>query len=96
MSNVEPTPTKSMGLFPPLIQHALTIVSDPPAEAVAHFITQAHPKDASILAAAALNDCQYLLTFNTRHYHSDESAHVTVLTPARFLQRLRQVISFKE
>jgi len=83
----------ALPVFRALIQHALTIVPDPPAEAVAHFITQAHPKDASILAAAALNDCKYLLTFNTRHYRPDESAHMTVLTPARFLQRLRQVIS---
>jgi len=48
--------------------------------------------DVSILAAAVLNDCQYLLTFNTRHYRPDANVPVTVLTPGKFVQRLRQAV----
>jgi predicted nucleic acid-binding protein len=79
--------------FQALIQHALTFTPDPSAEEVARFLTQAHPEDASILASAMLNDCQYLVTFNTRHYYPDSSTPVTILTPGKFLQQLREAIS---
>ncbi|MBI3760580.1 MAG: hypothetical protein HY260_01780 [Chloroflexi bacterium] len=82
----------ALDMFRALIRQALTIVDDPPAEAVSRFLPQAHPEDAPILAAAALNDCPYLLTFNKRHYYPDKRTSVTVLTPGEFLQRLRAVI----
>jgi hypothetical protein len=83
----------ALGTFQALIQHALTFTSDPSPEDVSRFLTQAHPQDASILTAAALNDCHYLVTFNTRHYYPDSSTTVMVLTPGKFLQHLREVIS---
>jgi len=78
--------------FHTLVERALTIVPDPSTDALVFFSAQAHPEDASILAAAVLNDCQYLITFNTRHYFPDKNTHVIVCAPGRFLQRLRQVV----
>jgi len=80
--------------FRALSQYALKFMPDPPLDIVAQFVTQAHPEDAPILAAAVLNGCHYLLTFNIRHYRPNASISVVVLTPAKFLQRLRQVISW--
>ena len=83
---------EALGTFRALVQNAITIVDDPSTEEVARFSTQAHSEDASILTAAVLNDCQYLLTFNTRHYHPNAGVPLTILTPGKFLQRLRETL----
>jgi len=84
---------EALGTFHRLVEQVIRIVPDPPAEIVARFAGQAHPEDVSILTSAVLNECQYLLTFNTRHYFPTKDAPLVVLTPAKFMQRLRQAIS---
>lgn len=84
---------EALPVFRTLTEHALTIVPDPAKEEAARFLTQAHPEDASILAAAMMNECQYLLTFNTRHYRPAASTSLSVLTPGKFLQQFRRAVS---
>jgi predicted nucleic acid-binding protein len=55
--------------FRALVDHALEIFPDPSIDDVDRFADQAHPEDVSILTSAVLNNCQYLITFNTRHYY---------------------------
>jgi hypothetical protein len=49
-----------------LIGEAVTVVGDPPLDALEEFADQADTGDLPLLVAAAKNDCRYLLTFNVR------------------------------
>jgi hypothetical protein len=83
----------ALGRFQALIQHALTCVDDPAPDEVNRFAEQAHPEDASILTAAVLNGCQYLVTFNIRHYRPAPETPLTIITPGKFVQQIREVLS---
>lgn len=75
-----------------LVDRSLDVVSSPAPDQLAPFAGLADPKDRSILAAAVLNRCPWLVSFNVRHYqpgHSD----VTVLTPGEFIRRVRHLLS---
>lgn len=78
----------ALGRFQALVQHALTVVDDPSLLA-----DQAHPEDAAILTAAILNGCQYLVTFNSRHYHPAPEIPLTIITPGKLIQQIREVLS---
>ena len=67
----------------------MEVVSDPTASEIASFIGQADSDDVPILAAASINKCHYLLTFNVKHYRP-EAGTITVLRPGEFLLKLRQ------
>jgi hypothetical protein len=64
----------------------------PIPDQLAPFDGLADRQDQSILAAAVLNHCPWLVTFNVRHYqpgHSD----VTVLPPGEFIRKVRYLLS---
>ena len=83
----------ALSRFQVLVQHALTLVDDPSAQAVNQFVGQAHPEDAAILTAAILNGCQYLVTFNGRHYHPASEIPLAIITPGKLIQQIRKVLS---
>ncbi len=75
-----------------LVDRCLEIVPDPAPEQFVPFIGLADPKDMPILAAAVLNRCPWLASFNVRHYrpgHPD----IAVLPPGAFIQRVRHLLS---
>lgn len=72
-----------------LIESALKQLKDPQWEDLERFHGQADAKDLPILAAAVLNDCDYLITFNVKDYHPDPKS-IVVRRPGEFLQQLRR------
>ena len=54
--------------FRQLLDVAVKIVNDPLPQELQLFQGQANPKDLPILITAIMNDCNYLVTFNVRHY----------------------------
>lgn len=75
-----------------LVDRCLTIVPIPTADQLPPFDGLADRQDRSILAAAALNDCPWLVTFNIRHYqpgHPD----ATALPPGEFIRKVRYLLS---
>ena len=75
-----------------LVARCLTLVPNPTVAELAPFRSLADPKDLPILAAAVVNDCPWLVTFNTRHYQPGH-ASVAVLPPGEFIQRVRYLLS---
>jgi predicted nucleic acid-binding protein len=75
-----------------LAERCLKIVPVPRLEELEPFNGLADRKDQSILAAAVLNQCPWLVTFNVRHFrpgHPD----VVVAPPGEFIQRVRHLLS---
>lgn len=75
-----------------LVDRCLTIVPDPTYDQLMLFDGLADRKDRSILAAAVLNECPWLVSFNVRHYQPGHPA-VTVLPPGEFIRKVRYLLS---
>ena len=77
-----------------LLEHlALQIVEDPSAQGVREAARVIHHKDAPILAAARQAEVDYLVSWNTRHFHTApvrSFARFGVMTPGEFLQAFRR------
>lgn len=77
--------------FETLVQSALEIVADPltaelPPEA------WAAPDDAPILAAALQNGCDFLVTFNVRHYRAP-GLGLQITRPGPLVAQIRQKLA---
>jgi len=71
------------------------IVEDPGCEAVGRAMTVIHHADAPILAAAVAAHVDYLITWNTRHFHKkpvQEFVSFHIVTPAEFLTDFRRAL----
>ncbi|MBM3241530.1 PIN domain-containing protein [Candidatus Poribacteria bacterium] len=78
--------------FRQLLDVAVKMVDDPLPQKLQLFQGQANPKDLPILTAAILNDCDYLVTFNVRHYYP-ASEDIVILQPGEFLERVRILLT---
>lgn len=87
----------AMPTFRQLLDVAVKIVVDPLSQELQPFQGQADSKDLSILAAAIINNCNYLVTFNVRHYYPVSkypvSKEITILRPGEFLERVRRQLT---
>jgi predicted nucleic acid-binding protein len=71
------------------------IIEDPSPQAVREATHVIHHKDAPILAAARQVNVDYLISWNTRHFHTDavrSFVQFPVLTPGEFLQAFRRAL----
>ncbi len=69
------------------------LVEDPSREAVGRAARVIHHGDAPILAAATAAGVDYLITWNTRHFHKkavQEFVSFQIVTPAEFLTAFRR------
>jgi predicted nucleic acid-binding protein len=82
----------SVGLLQALINRALIVVPDPSASSMEPYAGTAHPKDLSILVAAATNQCPWLVSFNIKDYQPGLPS-VRVLRPGDFLLFIRQQLT---
>ena len=70
-----------------------TLVEDPSWKEVARTARIIHAKDAPILAAAMNAEVDYLITWNTRHFHKPQVAKAVrfkIMTPGEFLEEFRR------
>lgn len=75
-----------------LASRCLRVVADPiPADLIL-FAGQADEKDLPLLVAALREECDYFLTFNTRHYYPREP-RLRVQRPGEFLSTFRTVLT---
>lgn len=73
-----------------------TLVEDPTQEEVAQAVRVIHHKDAPILAAAISAEVDYLITWNTKHFHASSVIRVVcfrIVTPGGFLEEFRRLLS---
>lgn len=82
----------ALPVFRLLVARCLNVVPSPTLAELEPFTGLAFRQDQSILAAAVLNACPWLVTFNTRHYHPGHP-DVTVLAPGELVQKIRYLLS---
>jgi predicted nucleic acid-binding protein len=71
----------------------LAIVEDASAQQVREATLVIHHKDAPILAAARQANVDYLVSWNTRHFHTEKVrrfVRFAIVTPGEFLQHFRR------
>lgn len=71
------------------------VVEDPDLEAVSRARQVIHHTDAPILAAAVAARIDYLITWNTRHFHKksvQDFVSFPIVTPAEFLAAFRRAL----
>jgi predicted nucleic acid-binding protein len=83
---------QALPAFRALVRTALEEVPDPPPVSLEQFAGRAHPKDLPVLAAAVLNDCRYLVTFNTEDYPAPPE-RLQVLEPGQLVRRVREQLA---
>ena len=78
--------------FQVIVQRCLRVVPDPEPADLAAYVGLADPKDLPILVAAAREGCQWLVTFNVRHFHPGHPS-VTILRLGDFILRIRHLLA---
>lgn len=77
-------------------QMSPTLLDDPTRAEVADAARIIHRKDAPILAAAINGEVDYLITWNTKHFHTSPVMRVVcfcIVTPGEFLEEFRRLLS---
>lgn len=97
--NIARKAPKALPFARQLILHAkLRIVSDPKSgDVLNHQDWIGHPADVPILVAAAINDADFLVTLNTKHFLDDPEvachSGLRIGTPGDALTWVRQILS---
>ena len=82
-------PAEEIALYLAMVQSTVTVV--PITEEVHNVAT--HPEDDFILATAVSAKADYLVTGDTKLQHLGRYQEVTILSPRRFLETLKQEVS---
>lgn len=75
------------------------LLDDPSRKEVLRAERVIHSKDAPILAAAINGEVDFLITWNTRHFHQSsvvKSVRFRIATPGEFLEEFRRSLSYEE
>jgi hypothetical protein len=75
-----------------VVRAGLRVVPDPTVDELIPYRGQADEQDLPILVAAVLHGCDYLLTFNVRHFDPAPGL-IVVARPGDFLVSLRNVLA---
>jgi predicted nucleic acid-binding protein len=75
-----------------LLSRCLRIVANPLASELTAYAGMADSKDLPLLVVALREQCDYLVTFNIKHYFP-QGGVITVLRPGDFLQTARAMLS---
>lgn len=90
--NLEQKFPAALTSFRMLVSRCLEVLPDPSQQEVDVLTGSADPKDLPILAAAVQHNCQFLTTFNTKHFQPGVKT-LTVLSPGDLVQRVRYLLS---
>lgn len=80
---------QALPVFRALLRTALREVPDPPEGSLRRWAGRADPEDLPVLAAAVLNGCRYLVTFNIGDY-PDPPKPLEVVEPGELVRRVRE------
>lgn len=75
-----------------LVSRCLRVIDDPTLQELLTYQGQADPKDLPLLTAALLDQCNYFLSFNVRHYFPTGKS-IVVQRPGEFLGVIRHLLS---
>lgn len=75
-----------------IVSRCLRIVPDPHFEEIAAHERLANPKDLPLLVAALREGCEWLVTFNLRHYQPGHT-NLRVAQPGTFVREVRGLLA---
>ncbi|MBE2237348.1 MAG: PIN domain-containing protein [Caldilineaceae bacterium] len=84
--------TASLPTFRLLVARCLRVTPDPAVDARSLYRGCAEPEDLPILVAAVQANCQWLVTFNVRHFQPGVSA-IQVVRPSDLILRVRHLLN---
>jgi len=90
--NLEQKIPAAMPAFQLLVSRCLQVVKDPSPDEINSRTGAADPKNLPILAAAVREGCQFLTTYNIRHFQPGVPM-VTVMKPRDLVQRVRYLLA---
>ena len=90
--NLEQKFPAALVTFRMLVSRCLQVLPDPTQQDVDALTGLADPKDLPILAAAVKHNCQFLTTYNIKHFQPGTPT-LTVLPPGDLVQRIRYLLS---
>jgi len=90
--NLEQKIPAAMPAFQLLVSRCLQVVKDPSPDEINSRTGAADPKNLPILAAAVREGCQFLTTYNIRHFQPGVPM-VTVMKPGDLVQRVRYLLA---
>jgi len=90
--NLEQKFPAALVTFRMLVSRCLQVLPDPTEQEVDALTGLADPKDLPILAAAIKHDCQFLTTYNIKHFQPGIPT-LTILPPGDLVQRIRYLLS---
>ena len=76
-----------------LVSRCLRVADNPRPEELLPYAGAADPKDLATLVTALHERCEYLVTFNVRHFRPGH-ADVAVLRPGEFVLRVREQLAY--
>lgn len=79
--------------FEKILSTSLTIAVNPSKEKMADYTNMAHKKDLPILVSAMQVNAQFLVTFNTKDFHSTRELGLKVEKPGDLLKEIRTKLS---
>ncbi len=93
--NLQKKIPKALPVFQHLLAKTLVVTPSPTRQELAPYLGLADAKDLPILVAALRENCDWLVTFNIRHFrpgHPD----IVVLRPGDFFQRIRKQLVYMQ
>jgi predicted nucleic acid-binding protein len=80
--------------FEKIVERCVTVWTASPDEYLLSLASnQAEKKDVSILASALETKARFLVTFNVKHYWTNSTAKIEILTPGELLSRIRLALN---
>jgi len=83
---------QALPVFRALLRAAVREVPDAPKSKLKGLKGHAHPKDVPVMATALASGCQYLVTFNLKHYPKPP-AQLQVVEPGELVRHIRQQLA---
>lgn len=83
---------QALPVFLALLRAAVREVPDAPQGKLKSLKGHAHPKDVPVMATALASGCQYLVTFNLKHYPKPP-AKLRVVEPGELVLHIRQQLA---
>ncbi len=91
--NLQKKLPQAESIFEQIVERSLEVLENPNPEEIKEFINMAHPKDLPILVTAIFSKANYLVTFNTKHFHPDPNFELTVIKPGELLHKIRLIMN---
>lgn len=91
--NIRAKLPQAMNMFKQIVSKSLQITENPTLAESVPYEGMAHKKDLSILVAAIKSQADFLVTFNTKHFHLTQEHLIKIIKPGELMHEIRRLLS---